>query len=256
MKATSVAAAKQTKKRGRKPKQQKDSSGNAETDVKQSSFRRKKQKPREDYEYEELLPPKNLKKHAILHMETSSSPFNSSLPNHKAQDSSDSVSETQSLKNINLMSVDNVNLMSIENMTVLNEYKQLGKAASAEAVLDEKLNDMLEETEINNSTVFLQKSSKIKQSIKQLEAQLAEYTSSSPITGNMISKTIQDCLNELSGEALSSEELLSYLNYDLGKVLFSLSSILREFEKFALENSITLHPAVILYYQLSSKLIN
>lgn len=168
------------------------------------------------------------------------SPYDPNAPSNK----DNSVSDTESLKNMGVIPVDGFNMMSIEgieNVPLINEAKPV-----TNDIPDDRgtINDKFEEQEVNYSDIFMQKSSKLKKSIKNLEAQLAEYTSSSTTAGSAISAIIQECLNELSVESLSSEELLSYLNYDMGKLLFTLSSVLYEFEKFALENGITVHPMV------------
>lgn len=168
------------------------------------------------------------------------SPYDPNAPSNK----DNSVSDTESLKNMGVIPVDGFNMMSIEgieNVPLINVAKPV-----TNDIPDNRgtINDKFEEQEVNYSDIFMQKSSKLKKSIKNLEAQLAEYTSSSTTAGSAISAIIQECLNELSVESLSSEELLSYLNYDMGKLLFTLSSVLYEFEKFALENGITVHPMV------------
>lgn len=215
----------------------------------QTSFRRRTMNSQDtpysynQFELEDLKPRRNLKRHSMLRLD-SLSPTNSNTNANKDQDQdfSNAVSETQSQKN--------VNLASIEHITpTLSESKPapMNNTHSIITISNEKIDQMIEEEveeETNPSAIFMQKSSELKKKMKQLEIQLAAYSSASSTAGVSISTLIHECLNYLSVEALSSDELLCYLQNDMGKLLFALSNILEEFERYALGNSITVHPAV------------
>lgn len=210
----------------------------------QTSFRRRTMNSQDTpYSYnqfeEDLKPRRNLKRHSMLRLD-SPSPSNSDKQANKYQDYSNAVSETQSQKNVSLMPIEHIT-------TTLSESRPLSNNISTIIVTNGDADQlMMEEEEMNPSAVFARKSSELKKKITHLETLLAAYLSGSSVASMSISTLIHECLNYLSVEALSSEELLCYLQNDMGKLLFALSNILEEFERQALGKSITVHTSVIL----------
>lgn len=90
---------------------------------------------------------------------------------------------------------------------------------------------------------FSSKSNELKAKIKQLQAQMASYSAANN-SGILISTLINECLMCLSVEALSSHELVEYLDNDMGKLLYALNNILDEFERHLHKSAQTMHIAV------------
>lgn len=95
-----------------------------------------------------------------------------------------------------------------------------------------------------NSSKFAQQGRVIKKKMEELQSQLVRYIANQS-SAMGISNLIQECLNEFSVEYLSSSELMEYLQEDIGKLLYTLLSVLEEFEKIALESKVTIHSTVI-----------
>ena len=107
----------------------------------------------------------------------------------------------------------------------------------------ERQDDSMDSDEVKIESRFAYKSAELKTKLARLEMQLASYTSPSN-AGINIATTIHECLICLSVEALSTDELLEYLQHDMGKLLYVLVNLLDEFEKYTLRYSIAVHVSV------------